>query len=49
MSNLESLAADITPTRGGLPYSISLARISTLDSLRQHLQWAIELEHFTVR
>jgi len=26
----------------------SLARIATLDSLREHLQWAIELEHFTL-
>jgi ferritin-like protein len=23
-------------------------RIATLESLREHLQWAIELEHFTV-
>ena len=26
----------------------SSARIATLDSLREHLQWAIELEHFTL-
>jgi Ferritin-like len=26
----------------------SVARIATLDSLREHLQWAIELEHFTL-
>jgi hypothetical protein len=25
-----------------------LARIATLESLREHLQWAIELEHFTL-
>ena len=25
----------------------SFARIATLESLREHLQWAIELEHFT--
>jgi Ferritin-like len=28
--------------------SPSFARITTLDSLREHLQWAIELEHFTL-
>jgi len=26
----------------------TLARIATLESLREHLQWAIELEHFTL-
>jgi hypothetical protein len=26
----------------------SFARIATLESLREHLQWAIELEHFTL-
>jgi Carbon-nitrogen hydrolase len=26
----------------------SLRRIATLGSLREHLQWAIELEHFTI-
>src|SRR5262245_35167673 len=26
----------------------SFARIATLESLRQHLQWAIELEHCTI-
>ena len=26
----------------------SLTRIATLESLREHLQWAIELEHFTL-
>jgi hypothetical protein len=26
----------------------SSARIATLESLREHLQWAIELEHFTL-
>jgi ferritin-like protein len=26
----------------------SFGRIATLDSLREHLQWAIELEHFTI-
>jgi len=26
----------------------SIARINALESLREHLQWAIELEHFTV-
>jgi len=25
-----------------------LGRITTLESLREHLQWAIELEHFTI-
>jgi Ferritin-like len=26
----------------------SVGRIATLESLREHLQWAIELEHFTL-
>jgi hypothetical protein len=26
----------------------SFARIATLESLREHLQWPIELEHFTL-
>ena len=26
----------------------SLRRIATVESLREHLQWAIELEHFTL-
>jgi hypothetical protein len=26
----------------------SFARIATLESLREHLQWAIKLEHFTL-
>jgi rubrerythrin len=26
----------------------SPGRIATIESLREHLQWAIELEHFTV-
>jgi hypothetical protein len=26
----------------------SLGRIATIESLREHLQWAIELEHFTI-
>src|SRR3954452_9112428 len=33
------------PRRAGAP---SRARIQTLDSLREHLQWAIELEHATI-
>src|SRR5712671_4760049 len=32
-------------SRQGTPSS---GRISTLESLREHLQWAIEVEHFTV-
>ena len=28
--------------------ALPLDRIATLDSLREHLQWAIELEHFTL-
>ena len=30
------------------PDTPSFGRIATLDSLREHLQWAIELEHFTI-
>src|SRR5215212_9757329 len=26
----------------------SLGRVASLESLREHLQWAIELEHFTI-
>jgi hypothetical protein len=32
----------------GMPEAPSTARIATLDSLREHLQWAIELEHATL-
>jgi len=34
-----------TPLQPGMPPS---RRIATLDSLQEHLQWAIELEHFTI-
>src|SRR5215211_4763477 len=34
-----------TPSRLGAP---SFGRIATLESLQEHLQWAIELEHFTL-
>ena len=33
---------------GPHPTTASFGRIATLESLRQHLQWAIELEHCTV-
>ena len=29
-------------------YAASFGRIATLESLREHLQWAIELEYFTL-
>ncbi|MET7337312.1 ferritin-like protein [Nonomuraea sp. NPDC005650] len=35
-------------THEELPAPRSTARIDTLDSLREHLQWAIELEHATL-
>ena len=34
-----------SPTRS---QSSSVKRIATIESLREHLQWAIELEHFTL-
>jgi ferritin-like protein len=38
---------DSSPTPSPLRVP-SLGRIATLESLREHLQWAIELEHFTL-
>lgn len=35
-------------SRNGVAEAPSSARIANLDSLREHLQWAIELEHFTL-
>jgi hypothetical protein len=35
-------------TAAAKPNPASYDRIATLDSLREHLQWAIELEHFTL-
>lgn len=32
----------------GMPEAPSTARIATLDSLREHFQWAIDLEHATL-
>jgi rubrerythrin len=36
------------PAAGAQPSGPSFARITTLADLREHLQWAIELEHATV-
>ena len=35
----------VAPVKAEAP---SFDRIATLESLREHLQWAIELEHFTL-
>jgi CDGSH-type Zn-finger protein len=37
-----------TPTHSRPPVSPSRARIDTIENLREHLQWAIELEHSTL-
>jgi len=46
MSISEQLVStSLTPLHLGAP---SFGRIATIESLREHLQWAIELEHFTL-
>ena len=46
MSNSQHLvSASLAPSPLGAQ---SLRRIATIESLREHLQWAIELEHFTI-
>jgi hypothetical protein len=46
MSNSQQLvSASPAPSPLG---ARSLRRIATIESLREHLQWAIELEHFTI-
>jgi rubrerythrin len=37
-----------TPSAPEQEYAASFGRIATLESLREHLQWAIELEHSTI-
>src|SRR6185437_77479 len=47
MSNFQQLASGSpSPSPWG---THSLGRIATIESLREHLQWAIELEHFTIQ
>jgi hypothetical protein len=41
----ELISTSVNPTDQG---AHSLGRIATIESLREHLQWAIELEHFTI-
>ena len=43
MSLSEQLASAAVPSKAN-----SFGRITILESLREHLQWAIELEHFTI-
>jgi len=46
MSNIEQQSStSLTRSPLGSP---SFGRITTIESLREHLQWAIELEHFTL-
>ncbi len=46
MSDSEQLVStSFNPSHQGAP---SFGRIATIKSLREHLQWAIELEHFTI-
>jgi hypothetical protein len=42
-----SMMTDTSPIPSQQP-STPRTRIATLESLREHLQWAIELEHFTI-
>lgn len=41
----QRISTSLTLSHLGAP---SFGRIATIESLREHLQWAIELEHFTL-